>query len=139
MKVKTSELTNLALDWAVAKALGCEVVMFRDHFRKIAAGAWDEERLAKRLETMSNFVCYIDTVGNAQPIPTYHKDGAQAVLTLHREKLLVRPEPDDEWSSWKHGAREPHYSRGSTPIIAIWRCFVAYKLGDEVDVPEELV
>jgi hypothetical protein len=27
---------------------------------------------------------------------------------------------------------------GPTPLIAVMRCFVASRLGDEVDVPEEL-
>jgi hypothetical protein len=30
------------------------------------------------------------------------------------------------------------WSRGPTPLIAAMRCYVASKLGDEVDVPEEL-
>jgi hypothetical protein len=29
--------------------------------------------------------------------------------------------------------------RGPTPLIAAMRCYVAHKLGDEVDVPEELL
>ena len=27
---------------------------------------------------------------------------------------------------------------GPTPLIAAMRCYVAYKLGDEIEVPEEL-
>jgi hypothetical protein len=29
--------------------------------------------------------------------------------------------------------------RGPTPLIAAMRCYVASKMGDEVDVPDELV
>lgn len=36
--------------------------------------------------------------------------------------------PDDE--SWE--------MRGPTPLIAAMRCFVASRLGDEVEIPEEL-
>lgn len=32
-----------------------------------------------------------------------------------------------------------HYLCGPTPLIAAMRCFVASKLGDEVEIPEELV
>jgi hypothetical protein len=31
-----------------------------------------------------------------------------------------------------------HYIDGATPLIAAMRCYVAYRMGDEVDVPEEL-
>ena len=37
--------------------------------------------------------------------------------------------------SWK--TRSLHY-HGPTPLIAAMRCYVASKLGDEVEVPEEL-
>jgi Protein of unknown function (DUF2591) len=32
-----------------------------------------------------------------------------------------------------------HTTEGPTPLIAAMRCYVASKLGDEVDVPEELL
>jgi hypothetical protein len=28
---------------------------------------------------------------------------------------------------------------GPTPLIAVMRCYVALKLGDEVEIPEELI
>jgi len=31
-----------------------------------------------------------------------------------------------------------HWIDGTTPLVAAMRCFVAYRMGDEVDVPEEL-
>jgi len=34
---------------------------------------------------------------------------------------------------------EEAYQEGDTPLIAAMRCYVASKLGDEVDVPEELL
>ena len=37
-----------------------------------------------------------------------------------------------------YDVQEIKYS-GPTPLIAAMRCYVASKLGDEVDVPEELV
>ena len=30
------------------------------------------------------------------------------------------------------------YLHGATPLVAAMRCYVAYRWGDEVDVPEEL-
>lgn len=31
-----------------------------------------------------------------------------------------------------------HYAEGETPLIAAMRCYVASKLGDEVEIPDEL-
>ena len=31
-----------------------------------------------------------------------------------------------------------HWIDGTTPLVAAMRCYVAYRWGDEVDVPEEL-
>ena len=32
-----------------------------------------------------------------------------------------------------------HHSKGPTPLIAAMRCYVASKLGDDVEIPEELL
>jgi Protein of unknown function (DUF2591) len=42
--------------------------------------------------------------------------------------------PDHKWAASMPGCM---YT-GPTPLIAAMRCFVASKLGDEVDVPKEL-
>ena len=34
---------------------------------------------------------------------------------------------------------EPWQGEGDTPLIAAMRCYVASKLGDEVEIPEELI
>jgi hypothetical protein len=36
------------------------------------------------------------------------------------------------------GETEPWTMTGDTPLIAAMRCYVASKLGDEVEIPEEL-
>jgi hypothetical protein len=33
----------------------------------------------------------------------------------------------------------PEFSTGDTPLVAVMRCYVASKLGSEVDIPEELL
>ena len=44
------------------------------------------------------------------------------------------------WSAfvWRNGDNSGHMT-GPTPLIAAMRCFVASKLGDEVDIPKELL
>lgn len=68
-----------------------------------------------------------------------HRNWGWAGPIIEREGLLVRPQPGNGWDSWKHGADEPCYSIGPTPLIAAMRCYVTSKLGDEVEVPEELL
>lgn len=102
-KIKTSELTGAALDWAVAK---CEGVT-------LEYGLTDDER--------------------------YSTDWAQGGPIIEREQIdIVRVGISNHCSSRtvEDGSIVRVY--GPTPLIAAMRCYVASKLGDEVDVPEEL-
>ena len=59
---------------------------------------------------------------------------AQGGPIIEREEIAIFLEYPKEW-----GATDGNYSKpGDTPLIAAMRCYVASKLGDEVDVPEEL-
>ena len=42
------------------------------------------------------------------------------------------------WRAARHVSTTPTYGYGPTPLIAAMRCYVASKLGEEVDVPELL-
>ncbi len=44
---------------------------------------------------------------------------------------------EDEWEAMIKGGFFTSY--GSTPLIAAMRCYVASKLGEEVEVPDELI
>ena len=55
---------------------------------------------------------------------------------IEREKIDVCVD-NDGWFTWY--AKKGDVERGgATPLIAAMRCYVASKLGPEVDVPEEL-
>lgn len=41
--------------------------------------------------------------------------------------------------TWPHGMMETHEQYGPTRLIAAMRCFVASKMGDEIEIPEELL
>ena len=135
MKIKTSELTGAALDWAVAK---CEDVAVELHTvemikaRRLRSLTEDE---ASSLPAPKPYLV-IPGTGQAQ----YSTDWSQGGPIIEREGLLIRPQPGKEaWDSWKHGADNPCYTVGRTPLIAAMRCYVASKLGDEVEVPDELI
>ena len=69
----------------------------------------------------------------------YSSDWAHGGPIIEREGLLVRPQPGNGWDSWKHGADDPCYSIGPTPLIAVMRCYVTSKLGNTGEVPDELI
>ena len=68
----------------------------------------------------------------------YSTDWAQGSPIIDREEIAVWPDRDT--GNWFASANEGcgvDFS-GPTLLIAAMRCYVASKLGDEVDVPEEL-
>jgi hypothetical protein len=64
----------------------------------------------------------------------YSTDWAQGGPIIERERITVIAMPNGTWatSSPYHSFHHP------TPLIAAMRCYVASKLGDEVELPEEL-
>jgi hypothetical protein len=65
---------------------------------------------------------------------------------IEREKIAIAPSIMDDLL-WVANVRDVHKGwdsdnetrrRGLTPLIAAMRCFITSKLGDEIDIPEEL-
>ena len=123
-KIKTSELIGPALDWAVAE---CEKV--RTYVRPYE-------------HTMTG-LCILDAdlvdmeTDDAQEL-RYSRDWAQGGPILDRERITIR-----QWTNMPSiHAYMPHdgapWGAGPTPLIAAMRCFCRSKLGDVVDIPEEL-
>lgn len=67
--------------------------------------------------------------------PEWSTDWAQGGPIIEREGINVNKSFDGWWASYKPSV---HEYGGTTSLIAAMRCYVASKLGDEVDVPEEL-
>ena len=113
MKIKTSELQGPALDWAVAE---CEEL----GIRRLSGGEF--------LLADGDFW-----------FPS--TDWAQGGPIIEREKISVMFSFDlGVWVSaigelWVPEEGGVH---GPTPLIAAMRCYVASKLGDEVEVPHGL-
>ena len=109
--MKTNELTGTALDWAVAKCEGLDL---------FESEGWE----------------YFD--GGRRPYRP-STSWAQGGPIIERERIRL----DTTWGSddgyW--AARIDvvgGWWQGNTPLVAAMRCYVASKLGDEIDVPEEL-
>lgn len=111
--MKTSELTGAALDWAVAKAIG--------EYKPVA-------------------------------VPSYSTDWAQGGPIIDREDIAMSSKPDGLWAAYApkgtrlvvHAGQSvevfnwTYKQCGYTPLIAAMRCYVASKLGNDIDLPEKL-
>ena len=117
--MKTSELTGAALDWAVAKCEGHEI-------ESLLGGAvwyWLKCSLTGALEVVKVF----------KPSTNWSQGGP----IIEREEISIGKADDPDWWAFK-GWKAEEGTPGPTPLIAAMRCFVASRLGDEVDVPAEL-
>ena len=59
---------------------------------------------------------------------------------IEREQLNLSCLGNNKWEVWpNYGMNDTTYCKGPTPLIAAMRCYVASKLGDEVEVPDDLL
>jgi len=71
-------------------------------------------------------------------IADYSTDWVQGGPIIEREKIGLDPFGETWIAHPSYRPIQPNVS-GPTPLISAMRCYVASKLGDEVDVPEELL
>jgi len=79
-------------------------------------------------------------IGPSQP--EYSTDWAQGGPIIEREEIsLEREQYSFEWCAYRPEYPEDRafVDYGPTPLIAAMRCYVASKLGEEVEVPVGLV
>jgi hypothetical protein len=134
--IKVSEATGAALDWLVAKCKG----------------------LAPFIKEPYDGNSY--THGGRRFLQRYSTDWSQGGPIIERERVDLSSDSNDgvdtehrhvngedvevvvsvptvvTWTAYKTYGQ--HTQHGSTPLVAAMRCFVASKLGDTVEVPEEL-
>ena len=130
MKIKTKELAGPALDWAVAKCEGLKLYRNALLGGQIKEGWWVSG--------------YYMNPNNWIPLNllNFSTNWAQGGPIIERERInVVAFQSSTDWGAephtqWKHDARLSR--RGPTPLIAAMRCYVTNKLGDTVDVPDNL-
>lgn len=123
MKIKTANLTGAALDWLVAK---CEGILHPWGYIRVQDG-----------RTM-----WI-TPGDHETADAWHQyspstDWAQGGPIIEREEISTVCYLQWVASYPADSTGEARGFYGPTPLIAACRCYVASKLGDEVEIPEEL-
>lgn len=131
MKIKASELIGPALDWAVAKCL------WPDHIHKYPAWWFDQHPDG----------CYLyeaidggdSSVAAFSPQTLWSQGGP----IIYREKISVRCIEDalrgDRCIATKWVGGSVYEYSDPAYLIAAMRCYVASKLGDEVEIPDELM
>lgn len=125
MKIKTSDLIDAPLDWAVASA--------RDESVRVERG-----RVRFALSQFTNdYDLYSPSTDWAQGGPIVE----QEIGNLWKHNKTDPNEPD-VWTAAAYRKAPDgtmlYYEDGPTPLIAAMRCYVASKLGDEIDIPKEL-
>jgi hypothetical protein len=137
MIIKTSELTGPALDWAVAKCEGRNVV----HNPMGAQGGhgfwvW-EDRETGHQQTVYTPIGPRTTpkTRNSGDVYSPSTDWAQGGPIIEREKITT----SDALEAWAAGYNGTLSVFGPTLLIAAMRCYVARKLGETIDIPKELL
>ena len=127
MKIKTSELTGAALDWAVGD------IVFK---RLIAQGSHVKQWVLEQHNAGTHTDPWSSNWLFGGPI-------------IEREKIRISPNLNETWSAQiRHTTTHPLVDHpvlagwtnkhGPTPLIAAMLCFVASRLSEEVEVPDEL-
>ncbi len=111
--MKTIELIGAALDWAVA-LIEFPELDYEDDDRLVYVHGDDEFHF------------------------TPSTDWAQGGPIIEREWVDLHCVNDSLWEAECPAPGGLAMQNGPTPLIAAMRCYVASKLGDTVDVPEEL-
>ena len=127
MKIKTGELKGMALGYAVALCLGGKCLSH---------------------DTVSTWWITIDgknralKAGWAQSFAPW-ADWSQGGAIIEREKIEVMVVKNGWYCQKQTGAgiAEADFARGTAqvPLVAAMRCFVASRLGNEVEIPDALL
>lgn len=122
-KTKTSELTGTALDWAVAQ---CENALWIQYDRSLRMGRGTPSRPSEYLRDHDYTPQFSPSTNWAQGGPIVEREGMTLRCGL------------DGWD-----AELPEFygclEFGASALKAAMRCYVSAKLGDEVEIPDELI
>lgn len=118
MKIKVSELTGSALDWAVAKIV-------QD---------WNDE------DRWLNTIGYIDS-GDSEDEPYQPSTNwSQGGKLIHENKISINYVASGRWSDgWRAFSISAPIYLGPTVLIAAMRSLVASKFSDEIEIPDRLI
>ena len=133
MEIRTSDLVDAALDWAVAEAKGWKTKPWHS-YRNLGT---DKEEIVKKGVSIG----LRDAFGEIRFSPS--TDWSQGGPIIHDAGITSGPGTTSPaiahiGPSTNSGPWQDRYV-GPTPLIAAMRCYVAFKLGEKVEVPNEFV
>lgn len=117
MKVKVSSLTGQALDWAVSQAEGNVKLQY-------------DSREGLVISNILGWIPYRPSVAWVQGGPI-----------IERERITISTNCPQGWVARLASGVSGVVTRsatGPTPLVAAMRCYVASKLGEEINIPEEI-
>ena len=120
MKIK--DLSGEALNYAVCVAEG-------------NGGKLSTEGFVYYLHEGSEFLIFPDYLSWADGGPIIER---KCITITAYGEASDSPKNPDYWEACIHARDETIVMTGSSPLEAAMRCYVAYKFGDEVEIPEEL-
>ena len=133
MKIKTKDLTGAALDWAVAK---CEGIPAEELYIQKWGSRLPPSIYRRNRDEDGN----LDGSYTTGPDLQFSRKWEAGGPIIGRERISIR-----QWTNvplvhaYMPQDDAPWLSDGTSPLIAAMRCYCSFKLGDEVDVPEELM
>ncbi len=127
--LKVSELSGVALDWAVAKCEGFAVV-------------YEKDRNDFWVTRTNHAQQFLPPFGYLSEVFHPSDNWSQGGEIIEREKITVCWQ-GATWDGSKFNIRVTDeyefHQTGPTPLIAAMRCYVASKLGDKITVPLPLI
>lgn len=134
MLIKTSELSGAALDWAVAKSLGWKMIPVPEDVNGENSGSViappdldDDFRFPPR-----------GKIGQCFFLLNWSTNWAQSGPLLDEFDVWLSSD-EGVHSASTHPHVNEYIRTGPTKLIAACRAIVAAKLGDEVEVPDDLL
>lgn len=141
MKIRTSELTELQLDYLIANIEGRTIRLDPMGFGKQSPGGywiW-EEALSGMGGVLVDKSTYMK-IGTTYS-PTKHWKQAGPIIDQlegFELKIWLESSPESKCEAHIHNHQGDWVAFGPTPLVAIMRCIVNRAYGDELDIPEVL-
>jgi hypothetical protein len=125
----------VALDWAAAIALGWPDISITGYD---SPGTTEEVFFRPAKVVGTETMC--ESGERWKPSSNWTQGGLiiQRLNGFHLKQWLESP-PESSWEAHIHNYDGDWIQFGPTPLVAAMRCYVASKLGDEVEVPRKLV
>lgn len=122
ISVPTSELSDSALNWAVARSKGIKVAIDNGYKR-----LWHDRGANEPWGDEVTFFTWEQVGAIIEGIPGFEL------------KIWLDSKQENRCEAHIHSYEGDWVAFGPTPLVAAMRCYVASRLGDTVDVPTVLV